>query len=103
MSNDALEFKIRNGLRHKFVIQFLRAVNFVAARIASGMEMRNVLDIVPHGPHDIAFHMSRPLKTPFVTDCFRRPRVGCGFDLSNDNADRAAVAAGTKDRRVIIL
>jgi hypothetical protein len=47
---------VHNGFRHRPPLQFLRAVQFVPPGHAAGMEVRDVLDILPDGADDIAFH-----------------------------------------------
>ena len=38
------------------IIQFLRLINFMPPRISAGVEVRQILEVVANGSHDIAFH-----------------------------------------------
>ena len=44
------------ALRNSFVIHLLRVVHLVTSGVAGGVEMPDVLDVVPHHADDVAFH-----------------------------------------------
>ena len=48
--------QLRNGLHHEVVVQLLRIVDLVAARIPAGVEVSDPLEVIPDIPDDVAVH-----------------------------------------------
>ena len=56
VGHEAREPEIRDGLHHEAVIQLLRVVDLVTARIAAGVEVADPLEVVADVPDDVAVH-----------------------------------------------
>src|SRR6478752_1910087 len=54
--NVSVELQVRDRLRDKPVVQFLRLVDFLPVRIPARVEMPDPLEVVADVAHDIAVH-----------------------------------------------
>ena len=56
MGHEPLVTHIHDGLRDCLVIQLLRLIDFISARITTGVKMADVLQVVLHRANHVAFH-----------------------------------------------